>query len=79
MALNAEAIEFSMSLCATLAAQDIALATGRDATECLGCLLQSQTGSQLFEDDLKLWWESPRNIAVAFLEEVGMPIPIDWQ
>lgn len=79
MAVSADMIEFSMSLCAAMAARDIAFATGADPTECLGRLLQSQTGSQLYEDDLKLWWDSPRDIAVAFLEEKGMPVPREWQ
>lgn len=66
-----------MSLCAALAARDIAEATGWDSTEALGQLLKSKTGCELYEDDLKLWWESPRTIAIAFLNERGMPVPDD--
>lgn len=79
MALSRDATEFSMSLCATLAAKDVAEAVGCNTTDALAHLLLSNTGEMLFDDSLKLWWESPRNIAVAYLHETNSPVPSEWQ
>lgn len=78
MALSKETVEFSMSLCAALAAVDIAAATGCDTTTALARLLQSQTGEMLYDDALKLWQESPRDTAEAYLREAHLPVPPDW-
>lgn len=78
MVVNDDRIEFSMCLCATLAAVDVADVLGCDTTVALGRLLSSNVGSQIFDDSLKLWWESPRDVAVAYLEEAGLTIPSDW-
>ncbi|MBR3317868.1 MAG: hypothetical protein IKG21_08665 [Atopobiaceae bacterium] len=78
MALSGELTDFSMSLCATLASVDIATVSCCDTTQALAALLASETGEQLFDDSLKLWWESPRNIATAYLQEIGMHVPTSW-
>ena len=78
MALSRELTDFSMSLCATLASVDIADAIGCDTTQALAAMLASKTGEQLYDDSLKLWWESPRDIATAYLQEIGTPVPANW-
>ena len=69
MALNEDGTEFAMSLAAPLAAAEIAAALKCDTTEALGLLLASRTGAELYDDSLKLWWESPMTIAEMFLAE----------
>ena len=78
MALNSEMTEYSMSLCAALAAREVAAATGATPTEALGSLLASSTGDWLYDDSLKLWWDGPLCVAVAYLQEKGLPIPHEW-
>lgn len=79
MALSREAVEFSMNLCAALAAIDIAAATGFNTTSALARLLRSQTGEMLYNDALKLWQESPSDTAEAYLREAHIPVPPDWE
>ena len=76
--MSTDTVEISMSLCAALAAKEISDATGWSTTDALGGLLASQTGGELFEDDLKLWWEGPREIAVRYLAEQGLAVPSEW-
>ena len=76
--MSTDAVEFSMSLCAALEAKEISNATGCSTTDALGGLLASQTGGELFEDDLKLWWEGPREIAARYLVERGLAVPSEW-
>lgn len=59
----------AMDLAATLAAERIAEVRGCGRTEALEALLSSDVGEALYDDDLKLWWESPADIADAFLDE----------
>ena len=56
-----------MDLTATLAAERIAEIRGCDRTEALEALLSSSIGEAIYDDDQKLWWESPADIADAFL------------
>lgn len=67
MAIAPEMRDMAMNLAATLAAESIAAELGCSATEALGALLASDIGEALYEDDLKLWWESPSTIAEAYL------------
>ena len=55
MALYSDTVEFAMSLRSTLAAKDIAEATGMSPCESLARLLASDAGGQLFDDSIKLW------------------------
>ena len=57
-----------MDLAATLAAGCIAESLRCSRTEALEKLLSSDIGESLYDDDLKLWWESPADIADACLE-----------
>ena len=61
--------DMAMDLVATLAAERITEVQGCDRTEALEALLSSSIGEALYDDDLKLWWESPADIADAFLSE----------
>ena len=79
MALAEETTELAMSLCATLAAADIADALGCGFTDALEQLLESETGCEIYDDSLKLWWESPRDVAVMYFEESGLPVPAGWR
>lgn len=79
MALSNDTIQFSMSLCAALASKDIAKAIRSDDTSALAQLLQSRMGAMLYDDSLKLWCESPRNIAEEYLNEAHLRVPLDWQ
>ena len=67
MVVNDDRTEFSMSLAATLASIEIAPALGCTETEALERLLASETGEELYDDSLKLWWESPAIIAELYL------------
>lgn len=76
--MSVQTTELSMSLCAALAAKEISDAIGCETTDALGRLLASQTGEELFDDDLKLWWEGPREIAALYLAEQGLAVPDEW-
>lgn len=60
-----------MDLAATLAAEEIADRLGCSRTSALEKLLASDTGAALYDDSLKLWWESTSDIAESFLRESG--------
>ena len=59
--------DMAMDLTATLAAERIAEIRSCGSTEALEALLSSSVGEALYDDDLKLWWESPADIADAYL------------
>ena len=67
MSLTPEMREMAMNLAATLAAEDIAKSLGCSQTVALEKLLSSDIGEALYDDELKYWWESPSDIADAFL------------
>ena len=67
MTISPEMTDLAMNLAATLAAEEIADALGCDCTAALAAFLSSDVGEALYDDSLKLWWESPREIAEAFL------------
>ena len=69
MTITPEMTAMAMSLAATLAAEEIAKALDYSRTAALEELLLSDTGAALFDDSLKLWWESPLDIADMFLRE----------
>ena len=69
MAISSDMRDMAMDLAATLAAEEIASALGCDSTTALTMLLSSEIGEALYDDALKLWWESPSDIAEAFLRE----------
>lgn len=58
-----------MDLAATLAAERVAEVRGCSSTEALEALLSSSVGEALYDDDLKLWWESPADIADVFMSQ----------
>lgn len=66
--LKPEMRDMAMNLAATLAAEEIAAALQCSATEALKELLSSDVGEALYDDELKYWWESPADVADAFLE-----------
>lgn len=61
--------DMAMDLVATLAAEKVAEARGCGRTEALEMFLSSSIGEALYDDDLKLWWESPADLADACLNE----------
>ena len=62
-----------MSLAATLAAEEIAERMGCSRTKALAELLSSDIGEAIYDDSLKLWWESPRALADAYLANRSKP------
>lgn len=71
MGLDAFSEDNAMCLVAAMAAEDLAGVLGVGETESLGALLSSRTGAQLFDPDLKLWWDGPSSVADAYLRESG--------
>lgn len=69
MSLTPEMTDMSTNLAATLAAEEIAERLGCSRTMALKKLLASETGAALYDDALKLWWESPADIAESYLVE----------
>ena len=79
MAITREMTDLAMNLAATLAAEDIADVLRCDTTTALEKLLSTDAGAALYDDSLKLWWESPRDTAVAALDELGEQVPLHWR
>ena len=71
MAIGRFVEENAMSLVAAMAVEDLAQTCGVDETTMLGHFLSSKTASQLFNPDLKLWWDGPAYVADAYRAEVG--------
>ena len=69
MTISPEMTDMGMNLAAALASEEIAKALGCSRTEALERFLASDTGAALYDDSLKLWWESPHDIAAAYLRE----------
>ena len=63
--------DMAVSLAATLAAERIAQVQNCSCTEALYGLLGSAAGAALYDDQLKYWWESPLDIADAYLRSNG--------
>lgn len=71
MAVRDYSEDNAMCLVASMAAEDIATELGVSETEALGLLLSSKTGRQLFDSNLKLWWDGPSYVANTYLREAG--------
>jgi len=75
--ISREMTDMAMNLAATLAAERIAETIDCTRTQALEMLLSSETGAALYDDSLKLWWESPLDIADACLREYGAGLADD--
>lgn len=72
MAVTSAMKDMAMDLVATLAAEEIAKVQDCGRAEALEALLSSSIGEAIYDDALKLWWESPADIADAFLKRLRL-------
>ena len=77
MPIAPEMRDMAMDLAATLAAECISNALKCGRTEALERLLSSDVGESIYDDELKYWWESPSDIADAYLRSIGAPSTLD--
>lgn len=57
--MNKEKTLFAMDLTILMAVEELALETGRSSEEILLSFMESETGKNVYDDSLKLWWDGP--------------------
>lgn len=53
-----------------MAVEDLALETGQSTEELLLSIMASKTGSDVYNDSLKLWWDGPDAVAERYKREL---------
>lgn len=61
---------FAMDLTILMAVEDLALETGQSTEELLLSIMASKTGSDVYNDSLKLWWDGPDAVAERYKREL---------
>lgn len=58
-----------MDLTILMAVEDLALETGQSPEDILLSFMESETGSNVYNDALKLWWEGPDAVIERYKSE----------
>ena len=61
---------FAMDLTILMVVEDLALETGQSTEELLLSIMASKTGSDVYNDSLKLWWDGPDAVAERYKREL---------
>lgn len=62
----------SIDVLIALTVQEISATTGRDMSDVMEEFMSSRTAKMLSQEDLKLWWNGPSDIAQMYKEEKSL-------
>ena len=69
--LTEEQKKYAVDLMVTLVVEELAGTSGADSTQVLKKFVNSKTGALLYDEESKLWWRGPSDIAQMYRDEQG--------